>query len=71
MLRFLIDDFPDRAKFLTEQERAQIVHRIEVDRGNATTEKITLKNVKDLKGKALESAFHPQSDLVQPPLPVG
>ena len=59
ILRFLIDDFPDRARFLTEQERAQIVRRIEVDRGNATTEKVTLKNVKDLKGNAPDLCFIP------------
>ncbi|KAI1608869.1 major facilitator superfamily domain-containing protein [Exophiala viscosa] len=49
LLRCLIDDFPDRATFLSEEERAQIVRRIEADRGDATTEKVTLKNVKDLK----------------------
>ncbi|KAK5173515.1 uncharacterized protein LTR77_002196 [Saxophila tyrrhenica] len=47
-LRFIIDDFPDRAKFLSAEERETVMQRLTADRGNATTEKVTWKNLKDL-----------------------
>ena len=53
-LRFIIDDFPDRAKFLSVEERATVMQRLNTDRGNASTEKVTWKNLKDLKGTSCD-----------------
>lgn len=43
---FIITDFPEEAKFLTEEERAFVKARLQVDVGaSAREEKITLKDV--------------------------
>jgi hypothetical protein len=43
-------DFPDRAKFLTEQERMLRMQQLKDDKGDIETEQISWKNLKDLKG---------------------
>merc|ERR1712072_625565 len=50
---FVIVDFPDRAKFLTEEQRLYAVERIQLDRGDATPDQVTgkklLKHASDFK----------------------
>lgn len=50
LIRFVIDEFPDQAKFLTPEERQLVIDRIRADRGDATTEKLSWENLKYLKG---------------------
>ena len=47
--RFFIDDFPDRAKFLSDAERAVVMRRLELDRSKVTTEQLSKANLKDPK----------------------
>lgn len=50
-------DFPDRAKFLSEEERRIRMRDLNVDRGDVVTKQITWENPKDLKGGFASSAF--------------
>jgi MFS family permease len=51
VLWWFIDDFPDRAKFLTPEEKSRVIAEIEADRGHAETEKLTWEHVQVLKGR--------------------
>ncbi|KAG6885385.1 hypothetical protein C0993_002348 [Termitomyces sp. T159_Od127] len=48
---FFIPDFPDKNKFLTSEQTALVLRRIEEDRGDSVPDKITgnkvLKHLKD------------------------
>ncbi|KAF5312730.1 hypothetical protein D9619_003612 [Psilocybe cf. subviscida] len=42
---FWVTDFPERAKFITEEERKVILTRVEADRGDSVADQLTAKKV--------------------------
>lgn len=48
---FFVDDFPDRSKFLSENEKQVVMRRLVLDRSNFETEQISRKNLHDFKGE--------------------
>lgn len=56
-LLFVVD-FPDRARFLSEEERSIRMQQLRADKGDVDTEQISWKNVKDLKGEFRASECH-------------